>query len=213
MRYKNILFLSILFVFTMILTACGQAKPQSTIDEFMASIKNYDFEEASQHYSEEFEDVENKADDVISNEDLDGVEGYEELVSEFKRLMSNLEYTVVDEEISEDGSSAKLKVDLSYADANEPIIEAIESLFGEVFSSAFDGKELTDEEIQELTVQLMKEKLSEYEAEIVSKVGQAELKKNGEGVWKISSLDDNYLNALVFGLREISEGDVEEDEE
>ena len=127
--------------------------------------------------------------------------------------MSNLEYEVVEEEISEDGNSAKLKVNLSYADANEPIIEAIESLFGEVFSSAFDGKELKDEEIQELTVKFMKEKLSEYEAEIVNGVGQAELKKNDEGLWQISSLDDNYLNALVFGLREISEGDVEEDEE
>lgn len=175
------------------------SKPEKTLDNFVTSMKNYDFENAKTYYADSIEEDKKIANEVVSKNEFKDLKEYAELENEFKKLMSQLNYKVLSKEVSKETNEATLNVEMNYVDVSEPMINAVEGIFEEMFENMFSGKEYTEEEVEVMTVVKTTENLKNYENKISKATGKINfIKENKE--WKISSIDENILKALAFGV-------------
>lgn len=185
-----------LAITTLMLT---MSKPEKTLDNFVTSMKNYDFENAKTYYADSIEEDKKIANEVVSKNEFKDLKEYAELENEFKKLMSQLNYKVLSKEVSKETNEATLNVEMNYVDVSEPMINAVEGIFEEMFENMFSGKEYTEEEVEVMTVVKTTENLKNYENKISKATGKINfIKENKE--WKISSIDENILKALAFGV-------------
>lgn len=188
--------ISVVAITTLMLT---MSKPEKTLDNFVTSMKNYDFENAKTYYADSIEEDKKIANEVVSKNEFKDLKEYAELENEFKKLMSQLNYKVLSKEVSKETNEATLNVEMNYVDVSEPMINAVEGIFEEMFENMFSGKEYTEEEVEVMTVVKTTENLKNYENKISKATGKINfIKENKE--WKISSIDENILKALAFGV-------------
>lgn len=228
---KRILLPMLTVISVFMLSACGSDVPDKTVDNFMKSYKNLELEEASKNMTaqlkEEYESTLNEGIDEQSEEmtieDMKAVEGFNEFEESFKSLTKELKYKVTESKV--DGDLAEIKVDLTYADASEPIMTSVGEMFGKLMESAFSGKEITEEDTIKIVLDTVTENLKNYEVKTAKVSGVIKLAKENDK-WVITEFDEETTNALAFGLvkgmenfnpfgdmgEEVNFGDIESDE-
>ena len=202
---KRILLPIVAMLSILMLAACGSSGPEKTVDSFMKSYKDLNFEELEKSVSTELEEeykgpVEETADE-FAIDDLTKAEGFKEFEDNFKNLTKQAKYKITDTEV--DGDNAEIKVDLTYADASEPFVTSVGEMFGQLMGLAFSGQEMTDEEASDKVVEILfntvTKNLKDFKAETKDINGVIKLTKENEE-WVITEIDDNLANGLLFGV-------------
>lgn len=189
----------------LMLAACGSSGPEKTVDNFMKSYKDLNFEDIEKSVSteleEEYTDAVDEQTEDFGIEDLTNAEGFKEFEASFKGLTKQVKYKITDTNV--DGDNAEIKVDLTYADASEPILTSVTELFGQLMGLAFSGQEMTDEEATDKVVDILlstvTDNLKDFKAETKDTNGVIKLAKEDKN-WVITEFDENLMNGLLFGV-------------
>lgn len=192
---KEVLLPVLAILSILMLAACGGNGPEKTVDNFMKSYKDLKLEEASKHVSTELEgeykETLEEESDGVALEDIKAVKG----------LTKELKYEITEENV--DGNTAEVKIELTYADASEPLATSIGEIFGQLFGLAFTAEEMTEDEANEMLMEMLlttvTKNLENYEIKTENTNGVIKLAKENDE-WVITELDENATNALVFGL-------------
>ena len=218
MKMKRKLLPILLLLPMLFLMACTSG-PEKTVDNFFSEYKSLNIEKAADYTSssleEEYKDNLEDQGEGFGIDDFDTFEGNEELKDSFKKLTKVLDHKVVD--VVTEGDTATVNLELTYADASEPIIDSISEMFGQLIGAAFTGVEMAEEQSTEIIIDTITKNLEEYEVIEANSAGVMTLEKI-DGDWLITDFDDEVSNALVFGLANGLEdwnpfGDFELDED
>ena len=204
---KKKLLLSVLAILSVLmLVACGgESGPEQTIDDFMKDYKGLKLQELEKYVDKDeaiTEDFNETVDlEGLSEVDFSKVEKFDDLKANFKKLTKKAKYDVTN--VEEDGTTATADIKFTYADASESLVSSFGEYVGQIFGLAFTGQEMTEEEIElksmEIMVEVFSDNLDGYEVttkEVQGKIGLAEK----EGEWVITDIDDEIMNALTFGF-------------
>lgn len=203
---KKKLLLPVLAILSVMLVACGgQSGPEQTIDNFMKDYKDLKLQELKKYVDEgvsgEVDETETIDLEELSKADFSKVEKFDDLKANFKKLTKEVKYDVTN--VKEDGATATADITFTYADASEPLTSSFGELIGQIFDLAFSGQEMTEEEMElktmEIMVDVFSDSLDGYEATTKEVQGKIELVEK-EGEWIITDIDEEIMNALTFGL-------------
>lgn len=220
--------LFIMLIAVIILAGCQKISPESTVDNFFKSARNLEIKKASkmltadlaQAYEEMLKENENflgnEDDEEITFDEIKELEIYKEVETEFKKLAGKLKHKIVDTKIDDD--NAEIEVEVTYADASEPLTQAIGEMFGKMIGLAFSGTEPTEEDIINLAFETIDKSLKNSEIETATTSGVILLVKSDKQYncgtdevikqWLIKEFDENIVNALLFGLGDFDDFDL-----
>lgn len=216
--------LFIMLIAVIILAGCQKISPESTVDNFFKSARNLEIKKASEmltaDLAQAYEEMLKENEDFLGNEDdeeitfdeMKELEIYKEVETEFKKLAGKLKHKIVDTKIDDD--NAEIEVEVTYADASEPLIQAIGEMFGKMIGLAFSGTEPTEEDIINLAFETIDKSLKNSEIETATTSGVILLVKSygatncGDKQWLIKEFDENIVNALLFGLGDFDDFDL-----
>lgn len=215
--------LFIMLIAVIILAGCQKISPESTVDNFFKSARNLEIKKASEmltaDLAQAYEEMLKENKDFLGNEDdeeitfdeMKELEIYKEVETEFKKLAGKLKHKIVDTKIDDD--NAEIEVEVTYADASEPLIQAIGEMFGKMIGLAFSGTEPTEEDIINLAFETIDKSLKNSEIETATTSGVILLVKKsiancGDKQWLIKEFDENIVNALLFGLGDFDDFDL-----
>ena len=192
--------LPVLLLPILILTACTSG-PEKTVDSFFSEVKSLNLEEATKYTSSSLEEeykgnLEDQS-EGFGIEDFGTLKDAAEFKNSIKKLTSELDHKIVD--VVTEGDTATVNLELTYADASEPLIASIGEVFGQMMGMAFTGQEMTEEETVEIIIGTVTNNLEEYEVIKANSAGVMTLEKIDDE-WLITDLDDEVANALIFGL-------------
>ena len=183
-----------------ILMACTSG-PEKTVDNFFSEVKSLNLEAAADYTSSSLEEEykENLEDqgEGFGIDDFDTFKDAVEFKNSIKKLTNVLDHEVV--EVVTEGDTATVNLELTYADASEPLIASIGEMFGQMIGAAFAGQEVTEEESAKIIIDTVTRNLEEYEVIQANSAGVMTLEKI-DGEWLITDFDDEVSNALLFGL-------------
>lgn len=202
---KKKLLLPVLAILSVLmLVACGgQSGPEQTIDNFMKDYTDLKLQELEQYVDEGVSgDLDETIDlEELSEVDFSNVEKFDDFKANFKNLTKEVKYDVTN--VEEDGTTATADITFTYADASEPLARSFGELIGQMFGLAFTGQDMTEEELEletmEIMVGIVSDNLDGYEATTKEVQGKIELVEK-EGEWVITDVDKEIMNALTFGL-------------
>lgn len=205
---KKKLLLPVLAILSVLmLVACGgQSGPEQTIDNFMKDYKDLKLQELEKYVDEGVSgDLDETIDiEELSEPDFSKVEKFDDLKANFKKLTKEVKYDVTN--VEEDGTTAVADVKFTYADASEPLASSFGEFIGQMFGLAFSGQEMTEEELElktmEVIIDIVSDNLDGYEVTTKEVQGKIELAEK-EGEWIITDIDEEIMNALTFGLIEV----------
>lgn len=209
--------LFIMLIAVIILAGCQKISPESTVDNFFKSARNLEIKKASEmltaDLAQAYEEMLKENKDFLGNEDdeeitfdeMKELEIYKEVETEFKKLAGKLKHKIVDTKIDDD--NAEIEVEVTYADASEPLIQAIGEMFGKMIGLAFSGTEPTEEDIINLAFETIDKSLKNSEIETATTSGVILLVKSDKQ-WLIKEFDENIVNALLFGLGDFDDFDL-----
>ena len=221
--------LFIMLIAVIILAGCQKISPESTVDNFFKSARNLEIKKASEmltaDLAQAYEEMLKENEDFLGNEDdeeitfdeMKELEIYKEVETEFKKLAGKLKHKIVDTKIDDD--NAEIEVEVTYADASEPLIQAIGEMFGKMIGLAFSGTEPTEEDIINLAFETIDKSLKNSEIETATTSGVILLVKESviidncgtdesDKQWLIKEFDENIVNALLFGLGDFDDFDL-----
>ncbi len=206
-----------MLIAVIILAGCQKISPESTVDNFFKSARNLEIKKASEmltaDLAQAYEEMLKENEDFLGNEDdeeitfdeMKELEIYKEVETEFKKLAGKLKHKIVDTKIDDD--NAEIEVEVTYADASEPLIQAIGEMFGKMIGLAFSGTEPTEEDIINLAFETIDKSLKNSEIETATTSGVILLVKSDKQ-WLIKEFDENIVNALLFGLGDFDDFDL-----
>lgn len=209
--------LFIMLIAVIILAGCQKISPESTVDNFFKSARNLEIKKASEmltaDLAQAYEEMLKENEDFLGNEDdeeitfdeMKELEIYKKVETEFKKLAGKLKHKIVDTKIDDD--NAEIEVEVTYADASEPLIQAIGEMFGKMIGLAFSGTEPTEEDIINLAFETIDKSLKNSEIETATTSGVILLVKSDKQ-WLIKEFDENIVNALLFGLGDFDDFDL-----
>lgn len=202
---KKKLLLPMLAMMTLVLAACGSSGPEKTVDEFFGSVKKLELENIDKHLSKdltkEYEESLSEQDMLNEEEftfdDMQKLDEYKDFEGELKKLTSKLDYKISDTKT--DGDKSTVSLELTYADASEPLVSSVQTIFGQLMGMAFSGQEPEDEELIAVVLDSITDSLDGAEITTDKSKGEIELIEE-DGKWVISKVDDEVANALLFGV-------------
>jgi len=205
---KKLLLPVLVILSVLMLVACqGQSGPEQTIDNFMKAYKDLKLQELDKYVDEGVaEDLDATIDvEELSEADFSEIEKFDDLKANFKKLTKKVKYDVTNVDVDEDEATATADIKFTYADASEPLVNSFGEFVGNIFGLAFSGQDMTEEEMELKTMEIMVEVFSDnldgYETTTKEVQGEIELVEK-EGEWIITDIDDEIMNALTFGLIE-----------
>lgn len=200
MKTKRKLLPILLLLPMFILMACTSG-PEKTVDNFFSEYKSLNIEEAADYTSSSLEEeYKENLEDQSEGFGIDDFDTFKDALgfkNSIQKLTNVLDHKVV--EVVTEGDTATVNLELTYADASEPLITSIGEMFGQMMGAAFAGKEVTEEESAKIIIDTVTKNLEEYEVIQANSAGVMTLEKI-DGDWLITDFDDEVSNALLFGL-------------
>ena len=200
MKMKRKLLPILLLLPMLFLMACTSG-PEKTVDNFFSEYKSLNIEEAAEYTSssleEEYKESLEDQGEGFGVNDFDTFKDAVEFKNSIKKLTKVLDHKVV--EVVTEGDTATVNLELTYADASEPLIASVGEMFGQLMGAAFAGQEMTEEDSAKIIIDTITNNLEEYEVIQANSAGVMTLEKI-DGEWLITDFDDEVSNALLFGL-------------
>ena len=182
---KKIVSFLLVSILTLGLSACNKTenveKPENVVNEYFTAVKNGDIEEANK-FTEGKEEEE--------NEDFSEIEL--ELVN---KVFNNISVDVIGD-ANVDSKAATVKVKVTTPDMKKTVEIVIEDCIKKVTKAAFEGEELSDEEIDKLVGEsFIKQFENKDLAKITSEVDLSLVRKDNSWVIKEDGALENAIRA------------------
>lgn len=187
-------------VSTVALAACGtpaetQETPEGSVNGLFSAIKNIDAEKTTKHFEPDNENIVEENLLVVKEEDKKG----KELPEALKSYTSDMSYKITD--VKEEGDTAVVSLDITYSPAVEAFTAASLEMLGIAFASM--GQEMSEEELEKKSDEIIVKHLNEHKKEKESISGTITLVKKDK-LWFVKELDDKVLEALSLGMTNLS---------
>ncbi len=184
------LFLSFVLV-TTFFTACAPTpKPEESVKELMEATKQIDFEA--------IQNVLNPDAPSESSENPMETEDFAFILDTLKEYAQKMTYEVQEATVDED--SAQVPVKVTYVDASTLIGEIITEALQQAMVQAFSGKELTQEETNQIIMDIFNEK-KDVVGENMTETTLTFSCQKIDGKWQISDVDQTaYLDVLTANM-------------
>lgn len=177
----------VLLMAAVFLAGCGSQKPEAVVNDFLKSFQKGDFEKAATYIEGNGEGTFLAAEESTV-EEIDEQEFYDAIIRDYKFEKP--------EEVSSDGDTAKVKVNITSVDIGAAFTSTINEVMPMAFASAFNEDEDADKAMEQMVISTLIKHLTAEDAQMATRDVTLELKKDDEGNYKIVA-DDNLLNALL----------------
>ena len=178
-----------------LLAGCIGAKPKSTVEEFFTAGQQLNTEAMAAAV------LSTNEEEVTDPEELLTDESNEYLLEYLKTNAEKMTYEVTGSEV--DGDKAVVTMNAKYVDGAPLIKATISSAFMKMLPLAFSGKEMTEEETNQMFADTMKE-----QAEIVSETFKEETLKidlvKEDNEWYITEITDEMMDVVMSGFMSLS---------
>ncbi|MCI6691404.1 MAG: DUF5105 domain-containing protein [Clostridium sp.] len=194
---KNIKKLAVILIFvlsTVSLYGCGGSSPTDVVNEYFKKVKSGD-SDIKNLFTMVKEDVKEENEEALDNESFS-----EETQNKLLEKMKEITYTVNTETI--DGDNAKVNVTVKGMDFNIVLGKAMQEAFSYLFTQAFSGIEMTDEQSDAYFNELISKYLDEVTYS--ERTEDVELTKVDKE-WKIK--EGSAISKLLLGIDESTFGE------
>lgn len=174
----------------LLLTACSIfPNPEKTVSLYLDSAKVLDFAtmETLVTSKESKEQLTKMLDTTVN-------EGAKLFMSYIEKCASKIDYMIVDSKLEEE--TATVKVLCKYVDGTPLMKEVLAAVLKETFANAFSGKELTEEENEQMYIDAINNALPNIEETIIEQTIDVKLTKAEDG-WLIDGSEDELYNVAV----------------
>lgn len=198
---KKIGIITIIMALLIVASGCSsQKKVEKVVGDFTEAMKAFDLEEMSNKINPK--DTDGK--EVVSELDEE-VEGSAEkyFIDYIRTNAKKIKYDI-EESIVED-DKAIVTVKYKYVDGGPLFKAAFGEYMQQVFASAFTGPEMTDEQISEMLLTIMKQKNEEIEETFTEKTIDIKCVKI-DGEWYIDDLNDDIIDVITSNMVSMAEG-------
>ncbi len=181
--------LTIAFLMVLTLMACGGTSsdngPKTVVKDFFQALKDGDVKTASSY--------------LVESDDTLGDEKQEEML---KTLFENLTYEIQSSDVKED--TAVIKTKITTVDLGIVFQDILAEVMTKALEMAGNDEESSQQEIEQLFVDLLNEKTKDPDVEKVTNEVEIKLVKK-ENQWLIEG-DDAFINAITGNLMEAMQG-------
>lgn len=194
---KNLKKLAVILVFllsTVSLYGCGGNSPTDVVNEYFKKVKSGD-SDIQNLFTMVEEDAKQENEEALDNESFS-----EETQNKLLEKMKEITYTVNSETI--DGDNAKVNVTVKGMDFNIVLGKAMQEAFSYLFTQAFSGIEMTDEQSDAYFNELINKHLDEVTYS--ERTEDVELTKVDKD-WKIK--EGSAISKLLLGIDESTFGE------
>lgn len=194
---KNLKKLAVILVFllsTVSLYGCGSNSPTDVVNEYFKKVKSGD-SDIQNLFTMVEEDAKQENEEALDNESFS-----EETQNKLLEKMKEITYTVNSETI--DGDNAKVNVTVKGMDFNIVLGKAMQEAFSYLFTQAFSGIEMTDEQSDAYFNELINKHLDEVTYS--ERTEDVELTKVDKD-WKIK--EGSAISKLLLGIDESTFGE------
>ena len=182
---KKLISIILAAIFVISLVGCSSAKPEDTVNVFLKNTQSLDFEKMLESMNP---DSKGSLDEL---EDLESDKTTKCLMDYYRKNASKMTYEIKNSEI--DGDNATVTVNFKYIDGTDLFKEIISKLFEESIYRSFAGNDMTDEEMQDLFVEV----INGYEGEDIFDTKTVEIyciKKDNK--WYIDDAGDDFIDVI-----------------
>jgi len=172
-----------------LLAGCGGPTPSETAGSYLGAIKKADLEKARDLSTGENTSIEQKADDLTTEE--------REM---FAGIFEELEYDVTKEKIT--GDTATVEADITNVDMAKVFGGVVQELIGDAFADAFAGDTPSDAEMEQKMMTLLEKEQKRDDLDRVTMKTKLQLKK-ADGEWKVDTSDE-VMNAVSGGFSDMA---------
>ena len=191
-------FISSLLLVMMIisLTACGSSKQKKkkTVEQYLSAAKKLDAESMSELViPSNTEDAE-----IMENLTLEDEDSYSKFFAKFFKDNANkMTYNIL--ESTENGDEANVSVETKYIDGGPLIAATMSEAITKMLGIALQGKEPSDDEIDEMFGDILKEEEAKNEPTFKNQTMNINLKKQDEN-WYITEVHDELKDVITLGF-------------
>lgn len=151
---KKTVVIGLILVLVLAMTGCG-SKPETAVDKFFSAVKTFDSEAMTKTLAPSATDNLGLASDYL-NETVDPIA--EPFVDYLKDNAKKITYEVTGTKV--DGDEATVTVKCKYVDGSPLFTKIVEELFPKIMAAALSGKELTEEDMTQMGVEVLKDNIA-----------------------------------------------------
>src|SRR6056297_1928082 len=192
-RIKKLIVIILMSLLLLSLIGCSsQENPEDTVENFFNFAKSFRLSSIKNS----FDDLEGDTEEFF--ESISEGQEFPDYLSEYlKENAKKIEYNIIDSEI--ENSRAIVKVDVKYIDGGKLIRESFGEVFRTILAESDGEKELSDEELDELFVETMKEKQRLNKEKIIEKEVMIKLVES-RGKWYIEEMTEDLADIIMSGF-------------
>jgi len=191
---KKAMAIGLILALTLALTGCGKSNPEAAIDKFFSAVKAYDSEAMSEALAPSETDNLGSASEYLK-ESTDPVAA--PFMDYLKGNAAKITYEVTESKI--DGDMATVTVKCKYVDGSQIFAKLIQELFAKLVTAEFSVKELTKEEITQLSVDLLNQNLATATETFIEKTFDISC-VNVDGTWYVKTVSDEMADVVSSNL-------------
>jgi uncharacterized lipoprotein YehR (DUF1307 family) len=196
---KKTLAIVMILTLAFAMTGCG-SKPESAIDKFFGAVKTYDSEGMKEALTPSATEGLGSASEYL-DESTDPMAA--PFVEYLKGNAAKITYEVTGTKI--DGDEATVTVKCKYVDGSGLFTKIIQGLFSELLTAAFSGKEMTDEEMTQIGVDLLNKNLDSATETFTEETMDIDcIKVDGE--WYVKTVTDEMADVVSSNLFTAAKG-------
>ena len=188
-KIQKLILIIIISLISLSLLGCNSQKnPGDTVENFFNYAKSFKLDSVANT----FDDLDNDAEELF--EEISEGEEFPDYLSEYlKENAKKIEYKI--KNIETEKNRAVVIVEVKYIDGGKIIRES----FGDVFRTILTEEEFSDEYLDELFEETMKEKQRLNKEEIIEKEVTINLVQS-RGKWYIEEMTDELADIIMSGF-------------
>lgn len=191
---KKFIQISLIFALCIGLFACNNTSnttPGETVSSMLNDFKNQNFNKLGDYFDGKISLEKN----ITMNGNLEDTKSE----TSFLNKITDIDYEILDETISEDGSSATVIVKITSHNIAEKLLEGVTNTLPKVIKITTSGK--SAKEIKDELFNSVFSPLENTEKNVINSI-EVYLKYK-DNKWKISSKNSEFLSSITGGLMDI----------
>ena len=178
---KKLLSVISIAVLALCLTACSKATPSSVCENMLKAVQKRDVTAINKYYIDEMD----ATDFELSQTDGMSAETTDKLLD----FMADFDFTMINEKISDDGSTAYVTVTYVTHDFTEFTAKFLNDYVANLLAAAFSNPDLTDADILILAEEALVGAMADNPKETASTT-EIKVVKDDKGEWKVANLNE-----------------------
>lgn len=168
-------------------------KPQNTVKNFLACMQNMDFDGMGA---------------LLQSNDLSALDNADirndAYTAFFEIINKKMTYKLTKTDFSIQNGTANVTAHIKYIDGTDIYKETITEFLRQIVSTAFSGKELTEDQIEQTLASILQEKSGTVEDNF-AEIDITYPLISANGVWKIVALDDETVKIMSANFKNVED--------